>query len=93
MAHAKKTSNPNDAESQKQYETIRKNRLPQTTAAHRLHKEANVPLGPCGVPEIQLFQQHLTDYQILVYSAEMQNKRIFTGHKKPGMLMNIPVFT
>ena len=41
----------------------------QGKKARELHELANVPLGPCGIPEVKMFQKHLTDYEINIVSA------------------------
>ena len=45
----------------------------QEKAARELHKLANIPLGPCGIPEVQLFQKYLTCYEINIISADHNN--------------------
>jgi len=35
--------------------------------------------GPCGIPEIQSFQDVLTEYQIKVYSSELDHDILFEG--------------
>lgn len=55
----------------------------QEEMAKQLHRMAKVPQGPCGLPEIQMFQNHLVDYQIVVLSAEMGYQIIFKGPIKP----------
>ena len=42
----------------------------QLERALDLHQVANVPLGPCGMDEVKLFQQYLTNYQIIVVSGD-----------------------
>ena len=42
----------------------------QRERAFDLHEAANVPLGPCGLKEVDLFQQYLVNYQIIVLSGE-----------------------
>ena len=41
----------------------------QQMKAMDLHHAANVPFGPCGLPEVDLFQKHLTNYEINIVSA------------------------
>ena len=45
--------------------------------AKALHVAANVPLGPCGIPEVALFQKHLTSYEINIVSGNHNNSIIF----------------
>ena len=49
----------------------------QRERAFDLHEAANVPLGPCGLKEVDLFQQHLTQYQIIVVSGDQNNTIIY----------------
>ena len=48
----------------------------QERKARELHELANVPLGPCGIPEVQMFQNHLTNYEINIVSADHNNSII-----------------
>ena len=53
------------------YDQIRKsNKNIQLQRALDLHRAANVPLGPCGMEEVKLFQNYLTNYQIIVVSGD-----------------------
>ena len=57
-------------ESTKNYTRIRKRHGPQTVAAKLLHLHSGVPEGPCGVGELQKFQDYLKDrYRIIVCYA------------------------
>ena len=51
----------------------------QRERAFDLHEAANVPLGPCGLDEVELFQQYLVNYQIIVVSGDHNNAIIYTG--------------
>ncbi|XP_035677014.1 uncharacterized protein LOC118416064 [Branchiostoma floridae] len=62
-----------------QYESIRKGRKIQEVLARKLYTDAGVNLGPCGLDEIRMFQNHLTDYQIIVVSRNQLNQIIFQG--------------
>ena len=55
----------------------------QLDRALDLHQAANVPLGPCGMDEVKLFQQHLTNYQIIVVSGDHNNCIIYPS-EPPG---------
>ena len=55
----------------------------QLDRALDLHQAANVPLGPCGMDEVKLFQQYLTNYQIIVVSGDHNNSIIYPP-KPPG---------
>ena len=60
------------------YNQIKKSDRPvQREKALALHEAANVPLGPCGLNEVALFQQYLTDYQIVVISGDHNNSIIY----------------
>ena len=60
------------------YNQIKKSDRPvQREKAFALHRAANVPLGPCGLNEVALFQQYLTDYQIRVISGDHDNSVIY----------------
>ena len=52
----------------------------QRERAFDLHQAANVPLGPCGLKEVDLFQQHLVQYQIIVVSGDQNNTIIYPPH-------------
>ena len=51
----------------------------QRERAFDLHEAANVPLGPCGLNEVELFQQYLVNYQIIVVSGDQNNAIIYPG--------------
>ena len=60
------------------YNQIKKSDRPvQREKALALHRAANVPLGPCGLNEVALFQQYLSDYQIRVISGDHNNSIIY----------------
>ena len=60
------------------YKQIRDSDRPlQRERAFDLHEAANVPLGPCGLNEVALFQQYLTNYQIIVVSGDHNNSIIY----------------
>ena len=61
-----------------QYKHITNSSRPlQRERAFDLHQTANVPLGPCGLKEVDLFQQHLANYQIIVVSGDQNNAIIY----------------
>ena len=71
VARAKKENDP-------RYKYIKDSRKPlQREKAFELHRAAKVPLGPCGLNEVALFQQHLTDYQIVIISGDHNNSVIY----------------
>ena len=49
----------------------------QQRRAIELHANANVPLGPCGLEEVRLFQRHLTRYEINIVSLLQNNTIIY----------------
>ena len=57
---------------------IRSNRSMQEKEAKKLHAAANVPLGPCGIPEVKMFQKHLTKYEINIVSGNQDNAIIYS---------------
>ena len=68
-----------------QYNQIRdSSRHIQFERALALHQAAHVPFDiPCGLKEVDLFQQHLINYQIIVVSGD-QNNAIIYPHKPPA---------
>ena len=66
-------------------------RRAQEKKARGLHEPANVPLGPCGIPEVELFQKHLTNYQINIISGNHDNSIIYPP--KPSTSNNVtPIY-
>ena len=59
---------------------IDSSRPTQRERAFDLHQAASVPLGPCGLNEVELFQQHLVNYQIIVVSGDQDNAIIYPPH-------------
>ena len=71
-------------ENDPQYAQISKSdRHIQLERALDLHVAANVPLGPCGIDEVKLFQNYLTNYQIIIVSGTHNNSIIYPP-KPPG---------
>ena len=62
---------------------IRPDRHIQLERALDLHVAANVPLGPCGIEEVKLFQNYLSNYQIIIVSGDHNNSIIYPP-KPPG---------
>ena len=56
---------------------IKSNRPVQREKAFDLHEAANVPLGPCGLNKVDLFQHYLVQYQIIVVSGDQNNTIIY----------------
>ena len=59
------------------HDLLRPGRRQLEKRARALHVAANVPLGPCGLPEVALFQKHLTSYEITVVSGINDNSIIY----------------
>ena len=55
----------------------------QLERALDLHQAANVPLGPWRIEEVKLFQNYLSDYQIIIVSGTHNNSIIYPP-KPPG---------
>ena len=55
--------------------------------ARELHELAKVPLGPCGLPEVELFQKYLTKYEINIFSTAHNNSIIY--QPKPSTANNV----
>ena len=65
-------------ENDPKYKQIRDSRKPvQRQRALDLHQAANVPQGPCGIDEVELFQNYLVNYQIVVVSGDHNNTIIY----------------
>ena len=65
-------------ENDPRYNHIRDSNRPlQREKAFDLHEAANVPLGPCGIDEVKLFQNYLVNYQIIVVSGTHNNSIIY----------------
>ena len=65
-------------ENDPKYSYIKDSRGPlQREKAFDLHEAANVPLGPCGIDEVKLFQNYLVNYQIIVVSGAHNNSIIY----------------
>ena len=51
-----------------------------------LHQAANVPLGLCGLDEVDMFQKYLTNYEITIVSGDHDDSIIYPpnpGDKQP----------
>ena len=71
-------------ENDPRYDQIKRtHRHIQLERALDLHVAANVPLGPCGIDEVKLFQNYLVNYQIIVVSGTHNNSIIYPP-KPPG---------
>ena len=65
------------AENDPYYHYLRACDRGQQRRAMELHANANVPLGPCGLEEVRLFQRHLTRYEINIVSLLQNNTIIY----------------
>ena len=60
------------------YKTLaNSNRHAQQEKAMELHRLANVPLGPCGLAEVDMFQKYLTNYEITIVSGNHNDSIIY----------------
>ena len=59
------------------YDYLRRIDRAQQIRARKLHIEAGVPFGPCGLEEVKLFQRHLTRYEINIVSLLQNNAIIY----------------
>ena len=55
------------------WSNIRSGRQRQGFLAKQLHQKATIPEDPCGLAEVETFQASISDYQIVVLSAEHFN--------------------
>ena len=49
----------------------------QLQRAIDLHRAAKVPFGPCGLDEVDLFQKHLTNYEITILSGDHSDSIVY----------------
>ncbi|KAJ8019392.1 hypothetical protein HOLleu_42055 [Holothuria leucospilota] len=68
------------------WKNIRQGFGEQTKLAKDLHVCAGVPEGPCGLDEVNRFQEFLQDYQILVLTQVLQDPFMFRGPEKDQKL-------
>ena len=69
----------------------RTDRRTQEKKAKELHAAANVPLGSCGIPEVEMFQKYLTNYEINIVSGNHNSSIIYPA--KPSTINNItPIY-
>ena len=59
------------------YNYLRNDARAQQIKARELHANANVPLGPCGLEEVDLFQKYLTAYEINIVSGNHDSAIIY----------------
>ena len=69
------------------WENLKSGQPVQEKLAKQLHRQANVPEGPCGLPELQKFQESLgSDYQLLVMTRTKPFFLIFKGLPAPNQI-------
>ena len=81
IAHHKKQTNPTPENKAHLKLVMDGRRQKQTSDAKQLHNTAGVAEGPCGLAEIQCFQDYLTPlgYKIHVFSANVNFNTVFVG--------------
>ena len=63
----------------------------QLEKAMELHRAANVPFGPCGLPKVEMFQKYLTNYEINIVSGNHNDSIIYPP--KPSNNNNVtPIY-
>ena len=67
--------NPRDPD----YHNLKQGYPVQERLAKELHRLANVPEGPCGLPELRQFQAALPGYQLKVLSIDPPHMLIYAG--------------
>ena len=65
-------------------------RRTQEKKARELHELAKVPLGPCGLPEVELFEKYLTKYEINIVSTAHDSSIIYPP--KPTTSNATPIY-
>ena len=81
LAHYIKLTTPT-VENIARFKSVKDNRQNiQGEEAERLHLLAGVPMGPCGLPEVKLFQDYLAPfgYRLHVFSAAANFANVFVG--------------
>lgn len=66
-------------ESKREYKNLRNGYPVKEKRAQELQELVCVPLGECGLRELELFQIILSEYQIVTVSARLGNSIIFSG--------------
>ncbi|EDO39264.1 predicted protein [Nematostella vectensis] len=64
------------------HHSIRQGRAIHGVLATDLHQRAGVPLRMCGLPEVEMFQRVIDQYQLVVLSAEHFNAIVYEGPKR-----------
>ena len=69
------------------WENLKSGQPVQEKLAKQLHRQANVPEGPCGLQELQKFQESLgSDYQLCVMTRMKPFFLIFKGPPAPNQI-------
>ena len=77
VAIAKATKSPN-------YSNLLRHVRAQQVKAIELHAKAKVPMGPsCGLEEVDMFQKHLTEYEINIVFRETTTMPLSTRSNPP----------
>ena len=75
------------ADAYRRYKNLSNHYPIQGVEARALHQQAGVPEGPCGLEELQAFQQALgSNYQLYVVSASKSYMCIFKGDPAPHVI-------
>ena len=73
--------------SKNEWDTLSRGLPRQKTRAEELHRAAGVPEGPCGLPELDMFQKVLSPhYQLKVMSRQKPFFIIFKGPDAPHII-------
>ncbi|KAI8486092.1 hypothetical protein Bbelb_361920 [Branchiostoma belcheri] len=72
---------------QKDNPNVNWNSIRQGRKIQTLYQDAGVAEGPCGLAEIQKFQEHLLAYQIVVVSAKELNEVVYEGPNREQKLI------
>ena len=73
------------------YRNLQRGKPAQGREGKTLHRVSGVPEGPCGLPEIDPFQKHLPEYQIVVLSLDHNYQIIFKGPPRDKHIILIKV--
>ena len=75
------------------FDDIKRGRPIQLKYAQALHHATVVPQGPCGLEEIEKFQNYLQEYQKVIVSADQGFQTIFRGPSASKVLGVLKVGT
>ena len=73
------------------YKNLKQGYPVQGKEARKLHRDSGVPEGPCGIQELQQFQQHLSDYRLVVLSVDHMYQLIVKGSPADKQIVLIKV--